>query len=508
MAKTREVLISLEQAPGEEIVANDGVSFDNADDAQHALDAAIYKIHTLQEEHKEACSELDQAYTHLYYASALRTAFSDPAQNATLSEEAYRNCVAIYNGLFEGAPALPSLESFHHEPVKTTSIATEELSTNLGRVARSAAESVGRFKHSVEEFFKGHEDVCNRAIGVLAEADRILDKGVKEPKVRKVSIAGAIYVSLQAGERDYSFQQAVDLTDRNSKEYIDHFMPECVAYAHGMARAFEEADLTKVRHRLGIDKAGFMKLAAPFAAVRPPELSFCKHHGEKRWLFGLLRDDYKEVLYSDVFPGNTVVELVHPVGDLEKLLDREDAKGFYKNFGSWLSVDVGVRKIKAKRPKEGIVTDVPTPEKIRSDINRLRVLIKTIRTFSTKSDEYEHVVEETMDAFEKHVVNSLNTPGGLAAHAALGSLVAVGDVANVAGMVMSASTLNPVPAMVGRGVDTVIDFTIVPLFVGFAHLASTAGRVLTGAIVNIGGYYATELRDLSSLTLRMAKQYS
>jgi len=511
MAKTREMLISLEQTTVDDLVPDDGLSFDNADDAQHALDAEIEKLKDIQEEHRNLWDNIDGLMGYHERLMQIREGMNSPVDNTTISEEAYHRYSEGYNGVLLdlGLPGqlLPSLESFRENSTKSTGIALEAIDAAIGKTMRAMSEFMHKIDVAIINFCLGYQGVCNRTINVLAEADRILDTANREPKVKKVTVAGAAYKSLQAGRKDFRFQDAIDLTHRNGEEFVNKYMPEVVGYAKGMARAFSESDLTKIRHVLGIDKAGFMRLASPFADVKAPIPSFCTKHGEKRYFFGLIKDDYREILSSDDLPGNRTIQLTHPAGNLRALLDREDAKGFYQHFISWLSVYITVEKVKAERSREKLDVDMPSVEQIRGNVSKLRDLVKGIRGFSLKSEDYRESVKLMLDAWESHWTKAFDTPGDKLAHGALGAAMLAGDVVFGAATIKAASSGNVAALAAVRGGDVLLDTTVGTLFVGFSHLGVNSGRLLASSIINVGGYFADELRNLATLSLRMAKQY-
>jgi hypothetical protein len=511
MSNTRNMLISLENISADELVPDDGISFDNADDAQHALDAEIEKLKEIQEEHQDLWENMDGLTSHHERLMQIREGMASPIKNATISEESYNRYSEGYNGILLnlGLPGqlLPSLEAFREDTTKSTSIALEAIDAAIGKTMRAITEFSHKIDVAILNFCLGYQGVCNRTINVLAEADRILDKANSAPKAKKLTIAGSAYKSLQAGRKDFRFQDAIDLTHRNGEEFVNKYMPEVVNYAKDMAHAFSESDLTKVRHTLGIDKAGFMKLAAPFADVKAPIPSFCSKHGEKHYFFGLIKDDYRETLTSDDLPGNKKIQLTHPSGNLRALLDREDAKGFYQHFISWLSVYITVEKVKAERNRDKLDIDTPTPQQIRSDISKMRELVKGIRNFSLKSDEYQQAVKLMLDAWESHWVKAFDTPGDKLAHGAMAAAIIAGDVYFTAATAGAIKAGNAGGLLAARAGDAFLDVTVGTMFIGFSHLGANSGRLLACSIINVGGYFADELRNLATLSLRMAKQY-
>lgn len=524
MAKSSYIkqFLSQEGSGAPVVTVDDGVDFRNPDDAQDALDAAMHYVAECQDTHRETMQTLEELLM-VHHALQLHHDYLLSLQGKEIPKEMYiaQECAleVVNDILGEYSVPVPSLEDYEESAAHASTSMYQRMAEGLARIKKIFFGFYQTMEDNLDHFFHGFQGVCNRTLNVLGEADRILDTGIDKPKASILSLEGAFARSLQAGKTVYTFDKAVDEVTATGRETVKRFLPEVVKYANDMSAAFLRSDLSKVTHGLGIDKKGFMALAEPFASVRAPIPPFCNIHGEKRYFFNLAKDDYRETLSSKPFPGDMVVEITHPMGNLQTLVDREDAKGFYANFPAWLTVHLEVNRANEAPKGAKIQVEVPSFSDLRSHLNKVRDLVREVRELSLKSGMYKEVSKKALDTYEQHFIKQMQNPVNMAFQAgyiganAAAEVVKIGTLAKSIVSIARGGLAYGASKEAGRALtlhaaDTAFDFAVLGFVERLGHLGWQSGRLLGDTIIELGGYYARELRDLASIGLRMAKQYN
>jgi hypothetical protein len=490
---------------------------------QEDLDATLHELHDLKAEYHQSSGDLDDLCNLRISLILSQLELKDNCKDGVISEETFVSQERFFVSLEDAGLADENAYPTHDDYMRNAATASQGVFKAAAAKIAAVETKIVQLAHSVStaitNFMHGHEKVCEKALAVLGDADRILDKPSQQPRAKDVALKGAIAKSLQEGNSTIDYSQAVDHVISTGNETVERFMPQCVDYAHRMAQAFRQSDLTKIRHQLGLDKKNFMIMAAPFADVKPPIPSYCTIHGEHHYMFGM-KSDYREELSSKPLPGNKAIILTHPVGDLRTLVDREDAKGFYSLFPAWLHVSISVENVPSNLKGQDVSLPVPAVSELKSHLAKCRNLVKEIRGLSLKSEDYVSASNAALQGFESYVTKQFDTPANFAAHI----LPLVAEIASHAIYVPQGLALKGARAAwqvkdmaaLGRhaskfamweAVDRSISAVFVIAVVGFGHLGYTSGKLLEDTIVEVGGYYAEELRNLATIGLKLAQQY-
>lgn len=445
------------------------------EEAQESLDCALHDLQELSLDLVKNAEYVDALVDKRNTLHAIQQELGGMLENEHVSSERLlelqTSAESVWLELDPGRtfPDYPDTESV--DGLKThVALSLETLSVSVASFERWVSTMINKTVLSAEQFFAGTQRVSSHAIDVLAHADRLLDTNTQS-SVTTLTLTGASAKALQAGKQKLSFNKAVEETVKVG-EYTAHtWLPAQLKYAHGIADAFNQSDLTHITDAAGLTLHGFMKRAGAFAAVRPFVPEFCKHDGEHRYFFKLFHDTYRTISSSDPLPGNRIIEVTHPVGDLQKYLEREDVKGFQEHFIPWLTVSVSVVRTDVEPAKE-LTVAVPSHSELRQDIENVRKLAKDLRDLTVKSSEVKAAMEAMLGAYETHINKHWEGT--------------INKIKNLSiGLVPGIYQMNHI----------------------YGRVATGATSSLYGLVLDVGNYLSSQCHGLASVSLKCAKTF-